>query len=917
MKIGTKLSMSFILIAIMFIMAGLSFLVESQKSLSQAAFKQLESVRTDKKVQIESFFTERKADTKVLTNTIALFRQNAFKNLESIRESRTLLLEQYFQERINNISVAAKTSFTTQAMSQFEKALHSEKSEKTLASLEKKFAPELDMFTKKYGYSNLFLVAADGHVAYTNFKQVKIGTNILTSELMKKSPVTKIFKEGLKRVVIQDFLPCMLSGKNVALFAAPVFQNDKLIGVLILCIYPEQINNIVQQREDLGKTGEVYLVGELQGKTSYRSDRIIKNKGKDIIGVEKVGKDIDAAINGQANTMIKTGSTGDVEITSYAPLNIPDLNWAIVVTISLEESITLVEHGKQDNYFAEYIAEYDYYDVFLIQPQGRIFYTVMKEADYNTNIVTGKYANSKLGFLVRKVLKTKVIGISDFAPYAPSHGEPSAFIANPLIVNNELKMIVVLQISDIKLSNIMQQRAGMGKTGETYLVGSDNLMRSNSFLDPVNHSIKASFANPAQGSINNQATKAALAGETGDKIVIDYRGEQVLSSYAPVNIDDITWALLADVDKDEAFASIYKLRIWLGISTLIGLIIIVGIALLLTRSIKHPLNKLVDVSKNIATGNLNNNIVVNRKDEIGQLLAAFADMQNQLHTILSSITQVATVVDGSAEEISQGNISLSQRTEQQAASLEETAASMEQMTSTVQQNADNARMASQLAIGAKDNAIKGGEVVNSAVAAMSKINTSSKKVTEIIGVINDIAFQTNLLALNAAVEAARAGEQGRGFAVVASEVRNLAQRSATAAKEIKVLIEDSVNKVDEGTQLVNKSGKTLEEIVISVKKVSDIILEISAAGQEQSSGIAQVNKVVSQMDDMVQQNAALVEEAAAASESLKGQANNLKEQITFFNIEEIQLKKINKPTTFKQVTTSKEKDSDDDGWEDF
>jgi methyl-accepting chemotaxis protein len=256
-----------------------------------------------------------------------------------------------------------------------------------------------------------------------------------------------------------------------------------------------------------------------------------------------------------------------------------------------------------------------------------------------------------------------------------------------------------------------------------------------------------------------------------------------------------------------------------------------------------------------------------------------------LTNIMIEIAQQTEVVNNAADEILQASESLSQRTEQQAASLEETASSMEQMTATVQQNADHVKQANQLAIHAKNSAKKGGEVVSTTIHAMKDINTSSKKITDIIGVINEIAFQTNLLALNAAVEAARAGEQGRGFAVVASEVRNLAQRSATAAKEIKGLIEDSVTKVEEGMGLANQSGNTLTEIVDSVTKVSDLIADITAAGQEQSAGIHQINQAVSQMDEMVQQNANMVQETATASGVLKEQAQNLKEQLAFFKLD--------------------------------
>jgi methyl-accepting chemotaxis protein len=257
-------------------------------------------------------------------------------------------------------------------------------------------------------------------------------------------------------------------------------------------------------------------------------------------------------------------------------------------------------------------------------------------------------------------------------------------------------------------------------------------------------------------------------------------------------------------------------------------------------------------------------------------------MAEAVNTLLESVSEIVTSVKGAsgevlrgAEEISQGNLNLSQRTEEQSSSLEETASSMEEMTSTVKQNADNAGQANQLATAARDQAQKGGAVVGKAVDAMAKINEASKKISDIIGVIDEIAFQTNLLALNAAVEAARAGEQGRGFAVVATEVRSLAGRSATAAKEIKELIQDSVRKVEDGSTLVTQSGQTLDQIVTSVKKVSDIVAEIAAASREQSAGIEQVNQAVMQMDEMTQQNAALVEQATASSQSMAEQARHL------------------------------------------
>ena len=302
----------------------------------------------------------------------------------------------------------------------------------------------------------------------------------------------------------------------------------------------------------------------------------------------------------------------------------------------------------------------------------------------------------------------------------------------------------------------------------------------------------------------------------------------------------------------------------------------------LMDAVVKPLTETTEVVTALSEGQLTKTMTSDYEGQFATLKSAVNGSIQNLDEMVTKIRESAESITSAAKEIAQGNADLSQRTEEQASSLEETASSMEELTGTVKQNADNARQANQLAAGARSQAEKGGEVVSSAINAMQQINAASKKIADIIGVIDEIAFQTNLLALNAAVEAARAGEQGRGFAVVAAEVRNLAQRSAGAAKEIKSLIKDSVEKVEDGSRLVNESGKTLDEIVTAVKKVSDIVAEIASASQEQSSGIEQINKAVLQMDEVTQQNAALVEEAAAASEALDEQAKGLAQLVSFF-----------------------------------
>ncbi len=338
----------------------------------------------------------------------------------------------------------------------------------------------------------------------------------------------------------------------------------------------------------------------------------------------------------------------------------------------------------------------------------------------------------------------------------------------------------------------------------------------------------------------------------------------------------LNWVLAGSISLDELNRPAKEMLIKFAI---IAVILLFGFLWLLStiirRSVTLPLEQVVDAAQRLAVGDLTVKLQSDRQDEIGKLIEAINGISIGLGSVISEVREGTETINVASREIASGNADLSARTESQASSLEETASSMEELTSTVRQNADNARQANQLVVSASSVAVRGGEIVGQVVTTMSDIKVSSGKIADIIGVIDGIAFQTNILALNAAVEAARAGEQGRGFAVVATEVRNLAQRSASAAKEIKTLIDDSVSKVDFGSNLVGSAGKTMQEIVSSVQRVADIMSEISSASNEQSSGIEQVNIAITQIDEMTQQNAALVEQAAAAAQSMNEQSVKL------------------------------------------
>lgn len=572
-------------------------------------------------------------------------------------------------------------------------------------------------------------------------------------------------------------------------------------------------------------------------------------------------------------------------------------------------------HATYHPHINDYLEKFGYYDIFIADPEtGDIIYSVYKELDFATSLKSGPFANTGIGKVFQQVVNsssTEAVAVTDFDTYAPSYNGAASFIASPIYDGGKMLGVLIFQmpidrINQVMTSNENWEEAGLGASGETYLVGPDRLMRSQSrfliedkagYMEALRdagtsnrtlETIEAKDTSIGIAEVSSESAVKALAGQSGYHIIPDYRGVPVLSAYAPVDILGMRWALLAEIDEEEAFAANVKLEESILTSAVSISVVIAVLASLIgmffANSITTPIVASVNLAQQISKGDLTADIDVKGTDEIGQLQLALREMKDNLYNIVGSAMDSTNTVNAAAEQIVKGNLDLSQRTEEQASSLEETASSMEEMASTVTQNSDNAGKANDIAITARDQAMEGGEIVEKAVIAMSEINASSSRMADIVGVIDDIAFQTNLLALNAAVEAARAGDQGRGFAVVASEVRTLAQRSAESAKEIKGLISDSIEKVGQGSDLVNQSGESLLQIVEGVKSVATIVSEIAAASAEQSAGAEQVNKAVTQMDEMTQQNAALVEEAAAAAQAMRDQTTNLNQQMQFFKL---------------------------------
>ncbi|MBQ4832093.1 methyl-accepting chemotaxis protein [Pseudoalteromonas sp. MMG010] len=919
LRLNSKLTLLFLIVGIL--PALILLIISTKNSSSDITNKvgsSLTAINNIKKESIERYFAERQGDMSVLVEIASAFKSEAFAKLNAVNTVKSNQLHDYFNQNKQQLHFLASQSIVKQALTETSQTLISNRNQwlQVLDKYDQTFKPILDGMQ----WYDLFLVNMQGDIVYSVTRENDLEQNL--NKQLKSTSFGSAFAKAQSlefgQIAFGDYQPYGPSADApAAFFVTPVMSGSKKIGYVAFQQPIEKVNEILGNRMGLGKTGESYLVG-FDG--LMRSDSYLNPTDYSVLASFSQNNKVDtlaikSAKQGTAGTEIILDYNNNPVVSSWDIFTIDaDNKWAIISEVDVAEAFNPKINGSTD-FYASYIKEYGYYDLFLINTDGYIFYTVTKEDDYQTNIISGKYAESNLGTLIKNIKTTKAYGLTDFAPYAPSNNAPAAFIAQP-ILNDEgnADLYIALQLPLEGIQNIMSIRAGMGETGESYLVGQDNRMRSNSFLDPTGHSVAASFSGTvAQNGVDSDATRQALLGHSGTRIITDYNGNPVLSSYDAIEFGQFKWAIMSEIDEAEAFAELNANRWFSIILIIVASVIILIVARLIAKKISTPIIKISQVAEEISNGNLQFSVQVDQNDEVGDLQIAINSMRNKLKAIVSNIAQQAHMQAATSEELAAITTQTSATVVEQQSMTEQLATAMEEMGATVKDiasSASNTSMATNDGINLIDNGLSHidstYEQINLATAQMARTETSVnkvkdefKQVTNVLNVIIAISEQTNLLALNAAIEAARAGEMGRGFAVVADEVRQLAQRTQASTAEIEAIIssitsiiDESVTSMADSVTLTEKvlqyteSTRTIEhEIASKMQLVLDSATQVATATEEQSVVIEEILQNVHAINIGINETSQATSEIAQSSNSTAEVASAMQKEISIFKVD--------------------------------
>ncbi|RMG94520.1 MAG: hypothetical protein D6708_04045, partial [Candidatus Dadabacteria bacterium] len=580
------------------------------ESLEAAAVEKLVAARDLKKKQVEELFATWREDLHSLVQTAGNLRQEALDKLGAITGLKGRQVTEYLEEQISDIEAFSRNPTVVDAAQKFGQIFDADGTvdEKLEAFFREKYHGAFASYAERYGYADVILLDPEGRVSYAASGTLSPGLSV-TAPPIADTGLARVFAKTAETAAFEDYEAFGPAGGAQSLFvAAPVRGEDGTdLGRLVYRITPEAANAIVQDRLGLGETGETYLVGLQDGRSELRSDSIVyvKKNPNLKVGYAVTTPYIEAALAGKTGAEVFTNTMGDLVMAAFAPVRAPGLHWGIVTIMTLEEALTSRLEGSENDFLTDFVGDKGYPDLLLVHPEGRVFYSVARGKDYGQNALQGDLADSPLGRAVRKALETRAAALGDLAPYGPLGGEPAGFLAEPLVHGGDVEFVAAVRLPLDDVNRLMQERAGMGKTGETYLVGPDKRMRSDSFLDPEGHSVRASFAGTVErNGVDTEAVREALSGRAGARLIADYRGSPVYSAFVPLDLGGFTWVLLAEVDEAEVQAPVRSLVISIVVTGALLALGVAALALAVASGIARPLARGVEFARAVAGGDL-------------------------------------------------------------------------------------------------------------------------------------------------------------------------------------------------------------------------------------------------------------------------------------------------------------------------